>query len=299
VDSRGGAILRREREQRGWSQADVANRIGAPSPFHVSRWERGVVVPSPRYRERYCRLFAKTAAELGFVAWTAETDGRLPVPQAPLVGRDAELAGARVLLGDQRVRMLTLTGPAGIGKTHLALVLAREQDGARGGGVGVVDMAPIQEPRLIACAIRRRLGVPRIGRRPATEDVAAHLRDRPFLLVLDNLEHLAAGAGQLSQMLRACPSLRLLVTSRTPLDVHEERQLIVPPLAVADAMTLFVERARVRSPDFAVTDDNAEVVAAICRRLGAIPLAIELAAQWIRLHAPRTLLELLDGADGR
>jgi predicted ATPase len=236
--------------------------------------------------------------------------GRLPAPLTSFVGRERELAEVARLLGV--ARLLTLTGPGGVGKTRLALRLA---EGAAAGfpdGVWLVELAQVADPDLVAAAVAQALGVREGGGRSMPETLAAHLRATCLLLVLDNLEHLLPAARLVSDLLRAAPGLKVLATSREPLRLSGEQEFPVPPLALeaaadsadptalvsGEAARLFVERARAVQPDFAPSGATAAAVAAICRRLDGLPLAIELAAARVRLLPPEALLARLEAAAG-
>jgi non-specific serine/threonine protein kinase len=217
--------------------------------------------------------------------------GRLPVRLVPLVGRQRELQDVVDALSLSR--LVSLTGPGGIGKTRLALAAA---DAAREhftGGVCWVELAPVGDPAIAPQAVADGLGVPGIPGQDATATIAEHIGDRPMLLVLDNCEHLAAAVADLAdRLLGSCPFLSILTTGRELLGVDGERSWPVPPLSLPtegmapavpalagfDAVRLFEQRARLVLPSFRLADDNAEAVLQICRRLDGLPLAIELAA---------------------
>jgi len=230
----------------------------------------------------------------------------LPAAPTDLVGRATELAAARDLLWPGKTRLLTLTGPGGVGKTHLALALAAESRAHYADGVVFVALAPVRDPALVASLVARALGVQESDERPVADLVAARLRERRLLLVLDNFEHVAAAASLVADLLAVCPTLAVLVTSRATVRVRGEHELPVPPLALPEgdvapdalaeyaAVDLLVRRARTVRPDFALTVENAPAVAAICRRLDGLPLALELAAAHLKLFSPWALLARLD-----
>ncbi|TMC01603.1 MAG: hypothetical protein E6J41_32645 [Chloroflexi bacterium] len=218
----------------------------------------------------------------------------LQPPPTPFVGRAREQAALRALLAAPAVRLVTLTGPPGSGKTRLALEVAAELATAYGDGVWAVAGGPLREPNLLMPAIGQGLGLDKTGRKPTLDTVAAHCRARHLLLVLDNLEQLLAATPELLELLASCPRIQILVTSRVRLRARQERELPVPPLDDAAAMALFAERAAAADPGFEVDDRNAAAVAAICRRLDGLPLALELAAPWVRLLSPEQFLPRLD-----
>src|SRR5215217_4198908 len=212
----------------------------------------------------------------------------IPNPLSALVGREREVAALTGRICRPDVRLLTLTGPGGVGKTRLALEAATRLDSAFADGALFVPLAAVPEPALVASAIAQSLGVREAGGRPLVEALVSALRAQHLLLVLDNLEHLLDATPLIAQLLVASPRLSVLATSRAVLRISGEHDVPVPALALPDADTtptveavgaapavqLFVARAQAAQPDFVLTAANATVVAAICRRLDGLPLAI-------------------------
>ena len=232
----------------------------------------------------------------------------LPTLPAAFVGRRVELEAVEARLADPSIRLLTLTGPGGTGKTSLAIKVAAARADQYRDGVAFVDLSAAREADALLLAVGRAIGVGQSPDRPLREAVVERLRDRHVLVVLDNFEQVISAAPVTAELLDACPDLTLLVTSREPLHVRAEHIYPVPPLGVPkivrgpvsaeqidgiESVLLFVDRARAVRPDFAVTDDNAAAVAEICRRLDGLPLAIELAAARLRLFSPLALRDRL------
>jgi predicted ATPase/class 3 adenylate cyclase len=231
----------------------------------------------------------------------------LPAQLTRFVGRRRELAEVRELLQHPLVRLLTMTGPGGIGKTRLAVHVAAEVQGLFPNGVAFVPLAPVNDARLVVPTIAQSLGVEEASGQSALERMTEHLGDRRLLLVLDNFEQILPAAPSVSQLLAACPQLKVLVTSRAPLHVSGEQVYPVLPLSLpgqehrglgdigsSEAVALFADRARASNPRFALTEANAPVVAEICRRLDGLPLAIELATARSGMLSPQALLSRLE-----
>ena len=239
--------------------------------------------------------------------WTRRWVG-FPAALPPLIGRERDVAALQQMLCQPECHLLTLTGPGGVGKTRLAIAVASETVASFEDGAILVPLAAISDPALVLSAIARSLELRESFDRTLTESLVEVLQGRRLLLVLDNFEHVLPAGTDIARLLHACPRLTILVTSRTPLRLGMERRYATPPLALPDpgyggdsdtlteygATAFFIERARAVQHDFALSRENAEAVVEICRRLEGLPLAIELAAAWVRALPPAALRTRLD-----
>jgi predicted ATPase/DNA-binding NarL/FixJ family response regulator len=232
---------------------------------------------------------------------------RLPAQPGVLIGRATDIARVHERLLDPDVRLLTLVGPAGTGKTRLAVEVANQCAADFSDGIWFVDLAPVRDPELVPSAIAETLAVREDRDRPLIQTLKTFLADRRALLLLDNFEQVLPAAPHLTELLRACPDLKLIVTSRSALHLQWEHELVVNPLAVPDlnalpsighlaeiaSVALLVERTHRIDPEFDLNEHNARAIAEICARLDGLPLAIELAAARMRVLPPRALLSRL------
>ncbi|HEU5102516.1 MAG TPA: LuxR C-terminal-related transcriptional regulator [Roseiflexaceae bacterium] len=336
-----GVWIKRQRKILDLTQAELAQRVGCATTT-IQKFEADERRPSKETAARLAQAlelvpemrapFIKAArAELNLdhldpaphtyrtrhtapPPWhpAGHLPGSLPTPLTLLIGREREVAAVCKALQDTAVRLLTLTGPGGIGKTRLALQVGTNLQAAFADGAIFVDLAPLVDPALVVTSIAQRLGVHGVGGQSLLGAMMHYLRDKHLLLLLDNFEQVAAAAPMVAELLTAAPQLKVLITSRVVLGVYGEHLVEVPPLSYATpehmlsgargmqqlltypAIRLFIERARAMQAGFALTEDNATAVAAICQRLDGLPLGIELAAARIRLLSPRQLLGRLE-----
>ncbi len=309
-----GPLLKRLRKAAGLTQERLAERAGC-SVVYLGLLENDHRVPHETMLSALATALDLAPPERAALADALRSARRpaapsserpasrspasLPLLPTRLIGREREAAAAVALLGQAGGRLLTLIGPGGVGKSLLALRVAHEVAAGYADGVYVVslaDLADLADPTLVAATVAAAVGAPRERGRPILASLRAYLAPRHVLLLLDSVERLAGAATTVSSLLASCPRLDILATSRSPLRLHEERTLSVPPLAYPDparlpdedtiagypAVALFVERARATRPDIAPTGASLPAIARICARLDGLPLALELAAARVK-----------------
>lgn len=325
-----GEWLKRQRKAGGLTQEQLAGQLNC-STITLRKIESEERRPSVQITQQLAEIFnvppneqtsflrfargdwrsapGESAREVPWRASTVSPRSNVPSSLTALIGREQELASLSEYLSNPNVRLITMIGPPGTGKTSLSLQVAREAFPDFAYGVFFVALAPLEDPSLVATTVVQTLGFVETPDRSPFEQLKDGIGERQMLIVLDNLEHLIEGTAILAtDLLSACPRLKILATSREALHVPGEWLYIVSPLSIPEesssidvetisqfsALTLFAERARAVRPDFALDDDNIQTVATICVHLDGLPLAIELVAARIRLMSPASLLSHLN-----
>src|SRR5215212_2200967 len=316
-----GAHLRRLREAAGLTQEELASRssLSAKAISMLERGERKRPYPhtirsladalelSEEERANLLAVVPQQDKATVPVAPVTVPKSNLPTPSTPLLGRERELGEIRAFL--REVRLLTLTGTGGVGKTRLAVQAARDAAKLFPDGAVFVTLVPLGNSGFVVPIVAQSLGLREAEGQTPRETLHAYLREKQLLLVLDNFERVLEAAPEVAGLIETCPKLSVMVTSRAPLRVRGEQEYLVPPLALPPSTItpsveelvgsasgrLFAERAREASPAFELTSHNSGAVAAICWRLAGLPLALELAAR-VRFLDPATLLARLDQA---
>lgn len=313
-----GQQVRRYREVRGWTRKELAHQIGC-AVVTLQKVERDERRPSVELLHLLAQALHLPPAEATALTAllqpaTTEAPAALPVP-APIIGRTAELQQIGQLLTTGATRLLTLTGPGGVGKTCLATAAVGAVGAHFRDGAYSIELAALQHPDLVVHTIARAVGLPNGGEATLAEHLLTFLHANHLLLYLDNVEHLPRATPLFHQLLTGCPQLIILATSREPLRLAGEQVLAVEPLALptraaltqtplasavaAPAVALFVQRAQAVKPAFTLSAENALAVAQLCIHLDGLPLAIELVAARSRLLSPAAMLQRFVTATGQ
>jgi predicted ATPase/DNA-binding XRE family transcriptional regulator len=315
------SLLKQYRHERGLTQEELAEQAGLSARL-ISDLERGVIQRPRRDTIRMLAdglalsgsdrddfvLFARNGQVTQLFEDRAPAAVSLPAQPTPLVGREADIDAALAILRQADARLLTMSGPGGVGKTRLALACAERLARGRGIAAHFVDLATITDAVMIWPAIATRIGIATERDRPLEQSVIVGIGEAARILVLDNLEQISDAGPAIARLHAGCPRLMIIATSRGPLHIRAERVFAVPPLGIPDitrppipdalteqpAVQLLVQRAHAVDPAFALSDTNAAAVAGIVVALDGLPLAIELAAARMRMLSPVDLLDRLD-----
>ena len=271
--------LKEEREKRGWTHKDVADLIDLPDAHTVGRWERGVSFPLPHYRQKLCSIFGKSLEELGLLPikyeeaqssvfaldkQQTETFWKVPYAFTSFIGRDEDIATVCALLKRSDIRLVSLLGPGGVGKTRLSMQIAAKLRDQFAAGVCFISLAAISDSSLVITTVAEALDIQESGTLPLVVLVKTILKEKQILLLLDNFEQVVMAAPFLEELLADCPDVKVLVTSREVLHLQAEYVFAVSPLPVPDlsnlpepevlvqnaAVALFVQRAQSLQPRF-------------------------------------------------
>jgi predicted ATPase/transcriptional regulator with XRE-family HTH domain len=303
-----GVLLKQYRQAVGLTQEALAERAGL-SVRAISDLERGVnrtprqdtldlltgaLALSPRQRALLMAAARPAVDASAALAAAARPPHNLPIPLTPLIGREADVTRAVKLLECQDVRLLTLVGPSGVGKTRLGLQVAEDMLDRFDDGVWFVGLAAVRDPALVAATIAQALGLRETSGQAPRDLLKTALRAQQRLLLLDNFEQVTVAAPIVAELLSTCPRLKVLVTSRAALHIRGAYELPVAPLEQKAALTLFLQRAQAVQPELDLTPETMQAAAAICQRLDRLPLALELAAARVKVLPLPALLERLN-----
>lgn len=302
-----GEMLRRYRTAANLSQEELAERASL-SARAISDLERGVKrAPRKDTVELLANALALSPQKRALFISTARPSvappqplrlltGDLTAPLTPLIGRERELLVVSRLLGRPEVRLITFTGPGGVGKTRIVLHLAEELANDFDDGVFLVSLAPMRDAGQALAVATRALGLREESGITPLQQAIDYLRERQVMLILDNAEHLMAMTSEISALLASCPRLRMMITSRQPLRIRGEQEVPMTPLEVEAAVRLFLDRVRAIQPALTVGPAESDIARQICVRLDCLPLALELAAVRARTLTLPALLQRLDSA---